>query len=101
MEQLRFSSEVRKPDDLKLPDAELAQNHEINMALELIDHLTKPFNPEQFKDTYTDELKTMIEDKAKGKTPKPKGQAPVPTKVPDLMEVLRASLERAQTSSPH
>lgn len=94
LEQLRFKEEIRKPEGLKLPDSKIAEGKEVELALQLIDQLTVKFNPDDYKDTYTAELKEVIEAKAKGRTVKPKGGVPEPVKVHDLMDVLKKSLER-------
>lgn len=101
LEQLRFKSEIRDIQQLNLPENERLDEREIDMALALIGQLTKKFNPEDYKDTYTEELKRVIEEKIAGKTPSIKGTPPVPTRVPDLMETLRRSLEaeRQKTGS--
>jgi DNA end-binding protein Ku len=93
LNQLRFSDEIRKPDDLKIPDAQPGQK-EMAMAVSLIEQLTAPFAPEQYKDTYTGELTRVIEQKAKGRKPKAKGTTPPPTRVNDLMAALKKSLEQ-------
>ncbi|MGQ0644991.1 MAG: non-homologous end joining protein Ku [Elusimicrobiota bacterium] len=90
---LRFQSEIRAPD-LNLPARAPAKGKELDMALKLIEQLTEPFRPEDYRDTYTDKLKKIIEEKSKGRTPAAKGEEPAPTRVPDLMAALRASLER-------
>lgn len=100
LNQLRFESEIRKPTGLDLPDAKQADTREIDMALKLIDQLTAHFKPQQFKDTYTEELQRVIEAKAKGKTFKAKGAEPKPTAVKDLMSTLRASLEKGKEKTP-
>lgn len=94
LEQLRFKEEIRKPDGLKIPEANTSVKKELELALQLIDQLTVQFDPNQYKDTYTKELKDVIEAKAKGKTPRAKGKAPEPVKVHDLMAVLKKSLEK-------
>ena len=66
------------------------------MAIKLIDQLTEPFRPEQFHDTYNEELKKVISEKARGKTPEPQEESQIPTEVPDLMAKLRESLEQAR-----
>jgi DNA end-binding protein Ku len=93
LNQLRFKEEIRKPEDIKLPDKKTASGKEIDMAMQLIEQLSEPFKPEQFKDEYTQELKKVISQRAKGKTPKAKGAPPTPTKVPDLLNTLRKSLK--------
>jgi DNA end-binding protein Ku len=93
LNQMRFPADVRDPGDLKFPAKDLADGSEVKMALALIDQLTKPFIPEDWHDTYTEELEEIIEEKAKGKKPKTHGKAPQDTKVKDLMATLKASLE--------
>lgn len=103
LNQMRFPSDVRSPADLKLPEGHEANQKEIKMALALIDQLSGPFIPEDFHDTYTEELEAVITAKAKGKKP-PKGEpAPSKTDVKDLMSVLKASLEqeRGKKSAKH
>ncbi|RJQ37700.1 Ku protein [Candidatus Microgenomates bacterium] len=99
LNQLRFPNEIRKIGNFDLPKEELTQK-EIEMAKSLINQLTETFHPEKYKDTYTEELKKLIEEKAHGLTPKPKGQFPKPTPVSDLMATLRASLEKEKTRQP-
>ena len=70
------------------------------MALKLIDQLTEKFQPEQFKDTYIDELKKIIEAKAKGLKIEVTEKAPEPTQVRDLMETLKASLSASKEKVP-
>lgn len=95
LNQLRFPADVRSPADLNLPDKK-ASEEEVKMALALINQLTKPFIPEDWHDTYTEELEEVIEEKAKGKKPKVHGKQPKDTKVKDLMATLKASLEESK-----
>jgi DNA end-binding protein Ku len=94
LNQLRFQEELRKPEGLNLPEASKARNKEIDMALALIDQLSEPFKPEEYKDTYKRELKKVIEAKAKGKKLKVKEKVPEPTDVVDLVAMLKASLNK-------
>jgi DNA end-binding protein Ku len=94
LEQMRFQEEVRPATDLTLPDAKKAGNREVEIALALIDQLTEHFDASKYKDTYTDELKKVIEAKAKGKPIKAKGKEPQITEVADIMAMLKKSLEK-------
>jgi DNA end-binding protein Ku len=96
LNRMRFADEIRTPETLKLPGKEAIKEKEIELALKLIDQLSGPWKPEEYKDEYTEKLKEVIEEKAEGKIPKAHGKEPAPTKVNDLMEVLRASLEKGQ-----
>lgn len=92
LEQMRFPTDLREPGELNLPK-EAANDKELEMALKLIKQETGPFIAEDLRDTFTEELEKLIEKKAKGiKTPKTKAKAPTANK--DLMEALKASLEK-------
>lgn len=95
LNQMRFPADLRDAGDLKLPDKDLASKEEIEMALALLKQQSKPFIPEDWHDTYTEELEEVIEEKAKGHKPKAHNKEPKETKVKDLMSTLKASLEKA------
>ncbi len=95
LEQMRFKDEIRAAEGLNLPKEKTAEK-EVDMAIKLIDQLTEPFRPEEFHDTYTDELKKVIEAKAKGKVYEVKEEEPIQAAVPDLLGKLRESLAHAQ-----
>jgi len=96
LEQMRFQSDIAKPAELNIPVEEKLSPRELDLAIKLIDQLTSAFHPEQYKDTYTEELMKIIDSKAHGKKPQPAGEKPIPTAVPDLMAKLRESLEEAK-----
>ncbi|MGE5141488.1 MAG: Ku protein [Rudaea sp.] len=100
LDQMRLQSELRSPAGLDLPERAEVSDREIDMALQLIDQLTEPFHPEDFKDTYREELEQIISQKVEGKEPVAHGKAPEPTQVPDLMAALRKSLERERRRHP-
>ncbi len=94
LNQMRFLEEIREDEDLKLPANTAIKDKEMDVALSLIERLSGPFKPQEYKDTYAGELRQIIEEKAKGKKPKPKGKAPQATEVTDLMAMLQASLRK-------
>ncbi len=94
VEQLRFDEELRKPDELNLPKTTAVKGREIQMALALIEQLTAPFKPKDYKDTYQHELKKVIAAKAKGKPIKKHEKEPEVTEVADIMKLLKESLEK-------
>ncbi|MBJ6725016.1 non-homologous end joining protein Ku [Geomesophilobacter sediminis] len=94
LNQVRYATEVREFKDLKLPGTDKLRDPEIDLALTLIDHLTVKFDPEQYHDTYIEDLKKTIEQKAQGILPVPKEEKPQPTKVVDLMALLKESLNQ-------
>lgn len=94
LNQLRYLDEIRDYGDLKLPKEDISAR-EVTMAIKLIDQLTAHFKPEDFHDTYIEELKSIIDEKAKGIKPKAKGKEPKITNVKDIMSMLKQSLEKS------
>lgn len=93
LNELRYQTELLRPEDLKLPESKKTSAKELNFAVQLIDQLTVPFRPKAYKDTYTEEIKQIIKQKSKGRAVHPKTEAPKSTKIHDIMSLLQASLE--------
>ena len=66
------------------------------MARSLIDSLTDDFEPGEFRDEYRAALEDLIAKKVQGEEIT-YSEAPEPSKVVDLMEALRASVEAAKS----
>jgi DNA end-binding protein Ku len=98
---LRFADELRKPEGLNLPGKADYSKREFDMALMLINQLQDHFKASDYKDTYTEDLKKLIEKKAKGKTVRvaPEEKLSTSTDMRELMEMLRKSLEKEKRSS--
>jgi DNA end-binding protein Ku len=96
LNQMRYAAEIRKPDELDLPGQENLGERELDMAIKLVDQLTEPWEPEQYRDTYIDTLREIIQQKAEGKQLEPVQEEELPTDVTDLFAKLRESLEQAQ-----
>jgi DNA end-binding protein Ku len=94
LNQLRFADEIRGTEELKIPKGQASDN-EIKMAKTLVDQLTKPFNPDDYQDTYNEELKAVIDAKAKGKPVKTEVKSQQPAKVKDLMALLEQSVAQS------
>jgi DNA end-binding protein Ku len=99
LQKLRYKTELVSAPKVEMPKKSQLAKQEIKMALHLIEQLTRPFQPKEFHDTYTDELKAIIKKKGKGKkisTP----QAEVKeSKVHDIMSLLKESLEKQKKKS--
>ncbi len=100
---LRFADELVGSDDLDLPaggaKAEGVSPREIEMATGLIDDMSEAWKPEQYKDSYRDDLMSAIHKKVKsGQThvlTEPEAgaaRAPESAKVIDLVALLKQSL---------
>jgi DNA end-binding protein Ku len=98
--QLRFADEVNDPAGLNLPEKSEYSKQELEIALSLIEHLERHFNAKEYADTYTDELKKIIAQKAKGEPIRvSKEGAPASTDMRNLMEMLKRSLEEEKRKS--
>jgi DNA end-binding protein Ku len=92
METMYWPDEIRQPEFEEL-DAEVdLRKEEVKMAEMLIDGLTAEFDPEAFKDSTREAIESAAQKKVEGQeivAP----EAPEPTKVVDLLEALKASVE--------
>lgn len=101
---VRYESEIRDQDELKLPGESLKKlgvtARELDMAERLVEEMTEEWNPSRYRDTYRDDLMARIKAKVKaGKTreltepEEGKGEARKSAQVIDLMGLLKRSLD--------
>jgi len=93
---IRYNTQVRNFGELNLPEGENIKDQEIKLALTLIDQLSVPFEPQNYKDTYREELETLIEEKAQHIERKPPEKQVQRAQVIDLMALLKESLKKEQ-----
>jgi DNA end-binding protein Ku len=84
-------------------DAKL-RPEEVKLADALVESLSAPFKPEQYKNEFQQRLNALIESKLKGKAITPPAKSPSKAPVIDMMEALKRSLaqdtgKRLKTSS--
>jgi DNA end-binding protein Ku len=98
LETLFFADEVRDPrqqiDDL--PGRVDLSAQELHTARLLVDAMSGPWKPSDYRDSYTDRVNELIEAKKDKKDYQPAGEAPAPTNAADLSEALRASVAAAK-----
>ena len=94
LSKMFFADEIRTVDEIAPADAVAVGARELEMATELIERFTGPFEPERYHDVYREALLGVIKAKQKG-TPVQVESQPE-TVVPDLMDALRASLDAHQ-----
>lgn len=92
LNQMRYPTDLREATDLKFPSEKDISTAELDVALKIIKQETKHFVPEDFHDTYTEELEEIIKAKTKGITPPKHSDKPHGTNASDLMAALKASL---------
>jgi DNA end-binding protein Ku len=90
---LRFADELADASQLEIPAVKEVARAELDMAKALVQSLAAEWKPEKYKDEYRDNLKRVIQAKAKGRQIKlPSADPKHPAEVVDLMERLRRSL---------
>ena len=109
LDTLRWPSELRALDDLKLPAEGAAaaslKDSELAMAGQLIADMTEDWRPERYSDRFTAAVQALVDQRAEaGETadvqPLEEGAAPAPSNVVDLTELLKRSLGERAGSRP-
>jgi DNA end-binding protein Ku len=98
LETMFFADEVRDPAEVieRMPRKTRSTSQELRMAGQLIDSMTGEWRPDEFRDTYTDRVKDLIDAKRAGAEVVAEAKAPEATNVIDLMDALRRSVEKAR-----
>lgn len=98
LETMYWPDEIREADFPELSKNVKVRDNEVKMARQLIQQLASEFDPNQFEDEYRQKLEEMVAQKVDGQeitvAPEPVAE---PTKVVDLMEALKASVEEAKS----
>ena len=104
MNTLRYANELRGADELEVPSSNLkavgVNPREIEMARKLVDGMTAKWNPDEYRDSYHEDLLALIEKRVQaGQTevitePSEEGEErPAKGEVIDLMALLKRSVE--------
>jgi DNA end-binding protein Ku len=98
LELMHWNDEIVAQEDFEFPPLkESVPAGEMKVAKMLIDTMTAEFKPDEFHDTYREQLLAMLEARAAGKeVPKAKTKAPAATNVVNLMDVLQRSLDESK-----
>jgi DNA end-binding protein Ku len=103
---LRWPYQLRAAADLDLPAEDIDElavtDQELNMAKVLVDAMAGEWKPEQFRDTYHDDVMRLIDEKVKGAPAAPRKEAPKPkegAEVVDIMALLRQSIESKKAAA--
>ncbi|MDM5180163.1 Ku protein [Massilia sp. DJPM01] len=99
---LRYSDEIRPTDELKIPTAKsktaAITDKELKMAMALVEGMSEDWEPEQYHDTYREDILALVEKKVKARQTKTitmpeKEKAPAGKgNVIDLVALLQQSL---------
>lgn len=104
LDLLRWSDEIRSWDELNLPEEGVEAvgitAKEMAMAEQLVADMSGHFNPQDFRNSFRDQIMELVEDKAKaGQTelvrqPESTEAAETGAQIYDLTEMLRRSLNK-------
>ena len=102
MNTLRYSDEIRETDELKIPasgaKAAAISDKELKMAMALVEGMSEDWKPDQYHDTYREDVMALVEHKIKSKEthtitlPGKDKPAPSSGNVIDLVSLLQQSL---------
>lgn len=108
---LRFADELRATDDLDLPGSTLKaagiSDKELKMALSLVEGMSEAWKPEQYHDSYREDVLALVKRKIKAKQtktitpPAPEPEEERSSNVIDLVALLQQSLgKKAPAAAP-
>jgi DNA end-binding protein Ku len=99
---LRYADELRDPAELKIPTAKdkkaAVTERELKMAMALVEGMAEDWKPEQYHDSYVEDVMALVDKKVKARQTKtitaaePGEKKPESGKVIDLVALLQASL---------
>ncbi len=98
LDTMFWPDEIREADFPELEKPAKVSDKELQMATSLIENLTEGWQPENYSDEYREALLGIVEKKVEGEEIEVI-EAPEPTRVVDLMEALKASVEQTKKST--
>jgi len=97
MSTMRFADEVVDKAKIDaIPRRTKADKKELRLATQIVDSLASDWDPTRYKDTYTDELRDLIERRSKGEKVTVEEGPAQGDNVIDLMQALEASVAAAK-----
>jgi DNA end-binding protein Ku len=101
LETIHYPDEVRDIDFVPGIDQLGEVNEkELKTAIQLIDQLTTPFEPESYNDTYREALYDLIQKKISGTNIKAPKRVQIQENAADLLSALQASLDKSKPKPP-
>jgi DNA end-binding protein Ku len=85
---------VRPTKDIG-PGGRKPVKNKVDPAAAVIESLATDWKPERYKDCYRERLERVVKQKRKGEKIKAPSEPKQPEPAPDLMEALKATLEKA------
>jgi len=97
LETMFFADEIRDAaDEIGNLPVKSGAGQQLKMAVDLIEAMSGPWRPAEYKDSYTERVKELVESKRKGKELVVNEEEPEATSTTDLVSALRASVDAAR-----
>jgi len=95
---LYFADEIRKPKDVLdvAPQGRAPRGKELDMAVSLVESMSDDWRPKDYRDTYTERVEKLVEDKRRGREVVTEAEPPEPTAMTDLIAALERSVADAR-----
>jgi DNA end-binding protein Ku len=95
LETMFFADEVGNPrDEIEgLPAGEASRGRDLTIAKQLIDSMTVEWRPQNYRDTYREQVEDLIERKQRGEEIVTEATPPEDSSVVNLADALRRSME--------
>jgi DNA end-binding protein Ku len=93
-----FKEEIRPTDALDLPTRKRPAKAKVDRAVALVEALGADFEHDRYKDRYRRQLRKLVKDKQAGATIKAPPSPKAPGPPPDIMEALKASLDKVRSA---
>lgn len=94
-----FAEEIRPTDELDLPTRKRPSKAKVDRAAALVEALGTDFDHKSYKDRYRRQLRKLVKDKEAGETIKAPPAPKAPGPPPDIMEALKASLDKVRAGT--
>lgn len=99
LETMHFADEVRRPDGIvDRPDTTSLRQRDLDMAKQLIQTMSAPWQPEQYRDVYNDRVRELVEAKRRNESV-PTQETGSEAEVVDLTQALRASISQSRSNT--
>ncbi len=93
------ADEIVPVSSLEVPPAPEPAERELQMAQQLVQSLSAPFEPARYPDVYREQVVALVEKKAAGEVIEPPAPEEAPARVVSLADALSASLAAARRRS--
>lgn len=99
LETMHFADEVRQPEGVvDRPDTTAVRRRDLDMAKQLIETMSAPWQPDQYRDMYNDRIRELVEAKRRNESVSTEQEQPG-AEIVDLTQALRASISRSRSGS--